>query len=173
MSQQPYPRYPASFHLLPPRPSHPIDITVSIIEIVLMAIASAFVSFYVLFVGIMLLGSYAGCACGEPCGDSAGFVFVVALLSPWVFTVLTLVFCTVQFARKRLAFWVPLAALALWALLQFGLLQLRSPTSRVVRAGLLRRCLDGRLRHAATRASRTGAHLRWLGSADRSRARHG
>ena len=117
----PYPTepYPSHSHL-PPQKSHPIDVTVTIIELVLLGVGSLFVTLFFLIIG-SIVGATGACR-ESGCDDTDGLIFATSLLLPLVLTVVAVVMSIVRMARRRIAFWIPPAALAIWILVQFLLL---------------------------------------------------
>jgi len=91
------------------RPVLAWDVALTVILLVLLAAFALVASYLGLFIGLV------SDACSA---DTCDFELItwgvgVALISPWVILVITLVFAIIQLVRRRLAFWIPLVAAAL------------------------------------------------------------
>ncbi|MDO9457653.1 hypothetical protein [Nocardioides sp.] len=102
-----YPVYPAGGPVsAPPRRGRPVDMTVTILELVLLALAALCVTGLALFLGAWSEGV-------APEDDVAPFIARV-LVPTWTLWLVALGVSIVLMVRGKLAFWVPLVALALW-----------------------------------------------------------
>ncbi|MBF4160387.1 hypothetical protein [Nocardioides acrostichi] len=96
----------------PARPARGADIAVTVVFIVLLAGLGLVATFMSLFLGM----ASDGCFPDDPCDTGRmGVGIAVAFLAPGVAWLATSIWAIVRMVRGRLAFWVPLLALPLWA----------------------------------------------------------
>jgi len=110
---------PESFRTLRPEPvrrsSRTWDIVLTIVFLVLLPLAALAASYAGLFL------AFASDACGvQNCNsDLMNLGLWSAVISPWVVLLIGVVVSIVLLVKRRLAFWVPLAAMALMTALWF------------------------------------------------------
>ena len=90
---------------LPPR--REVDTAVTVLLLVGLGLFTGIVSLFGLMVGMVSDGCTGTTECD---GDRIGAGMAIAVLGPWVISLIALVVSIVLMARRRLAFWVPLVA---------------------------------------------------------------
>ncbi len=97
----------------PPAPrSRPLDVTVTILELLVLAMGALVASFFGLFLGMVSDGCGGSVQCDT---GRIGAGVLVAAGSPWVVLLIATCWSTVRMVRRRVAFWVPLLAVPVWA----------------------------------------------------------
>lgn len=111
---------PESYRTLrPERPPRPArrgwDLVITVVLLVLLPLAALACS----YAGFFL--AFASDACGSVTCDYGvmNFGLWFAVLAPWVVLLLTVVVAIIRLVRHRIAFWVPLAGIALMAVTWF------------------------------------------------------
>lgn len=92
----------------PPKPPVRVwDIVVTVILLVGLGFLAMTASFYGLFLGMVS----DGCGSGSNCNfDIIGMGVIVAVVLPWVVLLAAVIVAIIRLVRRKLAFWIPLAA---------------------------------------------------------------
>lgn len=116
-SQPSQPVHAPGFESPPPRrPVRTADVVATIGLMVLLGVLTLYTSYFGLFLGMMS----DPCGSGNDCNtDIMGVGVLVAVILPWVFFIAALIVAVVRVIRRKLAFWVPLAAAPLVVLSWF------------------------------------------------------
>lgn len=94
----------------PERTSRPVDIAVTVVELLALLTVVCLMSVFSLFLGM----ASDGCFDDNPgCTDQVGLGVLVALLGPWVPVVAGSVLAIVRMVRGQLAWWLPWVAFVL------------------------------------------------------------
>ena len=102
--------YPSAGPTAPPGPEpRTADVVVTVIELVVLALAALLVTALAALLGLFVEASE-----GE---GSSGALMAFVLVPTWGLWLVALVVSVVLMTRKLLAFWVPLAALVIWVVL--------------------------------------------------------
>lgn len=103
---------PESFRTLRPEPrsraARPWDVAITVVLLVLLPLLALAAT----YAGVLL--AFAADACGAQTCDTGlmNLGFWIAVIAPWVILTIGVVVAIVRLVRHRLAFWVPLVAIA-------------------------------------------------------------
>lgn len=92
------------------RRARPVDITFTVLELVVTAFLALVATFFGLFTGMASDGCFDTAGCAERVAAGT----LVNTLAPGLCWVGALVFSIVAMVRGRLAFWIPLTAVLVW-----------------------------------------------------------
>lgn len=109
MSSSHRPPYPTAYAVPARPPARVWDIVLTSVLLLLLACLTAIVSYFGFFLAM------ASDPCGAvECNDGLiGLGMLTAVLLPWIVLIVILVVAIVRLVRRRLSFWLPLAAVPL------------------------------------------------------------
>jgi hypothetical protein len=103
--------YPSAGPTAPPPPeTRTGDVVVTIVQLVLLALGALLVTALAALLGVLV-------EAGDDDEGSSGALMAIVLIPTWGLWLVALVASVWLMTRKRLAFWVPMLAFALWVVL--------------------------------------------------------